>query len=281
MASSLKSLPDLNSDYPLTPAQIAAFRRDGHVLLRGVASPAVLEDFRPAIAANVAVLRKEYWGGVFNVDLDKRDTYHKAFVQIENLWRRDEVVKKFVMARRFAKIAADLLGVKGVRIYHDQALFKEPGGGHTPWHQDQYYWPLETEKTLTMWLPLVDAPSEMGPIIFANESHGGGPLGLLAISDDSEEYFRRVAIERQFTLVINELRAGDATFHYGWTLHKAPGNTSNRMREVMTIIYYADGAKLIAPQNPNQQSDLENWFPGQKPGELAASELNPLVYSQE
>ena len=58
-----------------------------------------------------------------------------------NLWAVDDAVKQFTLAKRFAKIAADLLGVDKVRLYHDQALYKEPGGGFTPWHQDQYYWP--------------------------------------------------------------------------------------------------------------------------------------------
>ena len=58
--------------------------------------------------------------------------------------------------------AAHLLGVDGVRLSHDQALFKEPGGGRTPWHQDQCYWPLDTDKTITMWMPLVDVPGEVG-----------------------------------------------------------------------------------------------------------------------
>ena len=38
---------------------------------------------------------------------------------------------------------------KSVRLYHDQALFKEAGGGITPWHQDQHYWPLDTDRTIT------------------------------------------------------------------------------------------------------------------------------------
>ncbi len=66
------------------------------------------------------------------------------------------------MSRRLAKVAADLLGVENVRIYHDQALFKEPGGGPTPWHQDQYYWPIDTDKTITMWMPLVDIDVRYG-----------------------------------------------------------------------------------------------------------------------
>ena len=74
------------------------------------------------------------------------------------------------------------------------------------------------------------------------------------------------------------MRAGDASFHSGWTLHSAPGNRTDRTREAMTIIYYADGAKLLAPDNDNRQADLDRWHPGQKPGELAASPLNPVLF---
>lgn len=48
--------------------------------------------------------------------LQERDTYGKAFLQIMNLWEADEDVKKFTLAKRFAKIAADLLGVENVRF---------------------------------------------------------------------------------------------------------------------------------------------------------------------
>jgi len=61
--------------------------------------------------------------------------------------------------------------VDGVRIYHDQALFKEPGGGFTPWHADQYYWPLETDKTITAWMPLQSIPLTMGPLEFSAGRH--------------------------------------------------------------------------------------------------------------
>ncbi|MEM9514691.1 MAG: phytanoyl-CoA dioxygenase family protein [Actinomycetota bacterium] len=43
-----------------------------------------------------------------------------------------------------ASVAAELLGVEAVRVYHDQALVNRAGGGRTPWHQDQWYWPLDT-----------------------------------------------------------------------------------------------------------------------------------------
>ena len=74
------------------------------------------------------------------------------------------------------------------------------------------------------------------------------------------------------------MTAGDATFHAGWTLHRAPGNSTDVMREVMTIIFFADGVRIGEPQNPQQANDLKGWLPGLAPGDLAASELNPLVY---
>ena len=49
----------------------------------------------------------------------------------------------------------------------------------------------------------------------------------------------------------------------------------------MTIIYIADGAHVTVPDNPNRERDMSRWMPGLKPGDLAASELNPLVYSRK
>src|SRR5512141_781055 len=131
----MASLPQLTSDYPITPAQVAQFQCDGHVLLRGVATNEELAAYRMLILE----ARDKY--GSEATPLAQRDTYGKAFLKGLNLWPKDEGVKRFVLAHRFAKLAADLLGVEGVRIYHDQALFKEAGGGLTPWHQDQHYWP--------------------------------------------------------------------------------------------------------------------------------------------
>jgi ectoine hydroxylase-related dioxygenase (phytanoyl-CoA dioxygenase family) len=169
----LSHLPQLDSDYRLTADQIAQYQRDGHILLRGVASSAEAVAYEPSISAAVERYTTEMR------PLAERDTYGKAFLQVMNLWVREEAVRRYVMARRFAKIAADLMGVKGVRIYHDQALYKEPGGGHTPWHQDEFYWPLDTDNTLTMWMPLVDIVAAMGSLIFASGSGAHGPRATM------------------------------------------------------------------------------------------------------
>jgi ectoine hydroxylase-related dioxygenase (phytanoyl-CoA dioxygenase family) len=268
-------LPELTSIYPVTQEQTARFQREGHLLLRGVASKDEIAAYREVILE----AREKY--GAEATPLGERDTYGKAFLKGMNLWPKDEGVKKFVLASRFARIAADLLGVEGVRVYHDQALLKEAGGGLTPWHQDQHYWPLATDHTITMWMPLVDATPGMGTMHFASGSHKNGYLGDLPISDESEVKFEQFIQERGYAKVPGAaMAAGDATFHYGWTLHGAPGNSSECTREVMTIIWYPDGTRVAALDNANRLRDRDRWMPGLNTGDLAASELNPLVFQR-
>lgn len=267
---------ELSSDYALTSEQLESYQKNGHILLREVASAEEIARFRPVI--NQAAER-------FNTEtrpFAERDTYGKAFLQIENLWVRDEGVKRFTLARRFAKIAADLMGVRGVRIYHDQALFKEPGGGPTPFHQDQYYWSLNSPKTITMWMPLVPISEEVGSMTFASGSQNLGFVGKFPISDESETKLQVLIVDKGLQkTTYGAMQPGDATFHAGWTLHGAPGNPTDKTREVMTIIYMDMDMCAIEPDNENRAKDLANWTPGIKPGELCASPLNPIVYQRD
>jgi hypothetical protein len=269
-------LPPLDDAYPLPEETIRSFRRDGHVRLDGLASPAEIAAYRPAIVETGP-------RGLFDHrPLAERDTYGQAFLQMFNLWRLDERVKAFVFSRRFAQVAAELMGVGGVRLYHDQALFKEPGGGFTPWHQDQFYWPLDTEHTITLWMPLVEVTPAMGPMTFASGSQRLAKVCDLAISDESEAAYERAVEAHALPCTESESFApGDATFHAGWTMHRAPPNRTDHMREVMTVIYYADGTKVGPLDHPNRRFDRDVWLQGCEPGELAAGPRNPVLWRRE
>ena len=264
-------LPLLNDRYDVAPEAVAAYRKNGHVLLRGVAATDEVAAFRPLISSAVTRFNRE------SRPLAERDTYGKAFLQVMNLWCDDADVRRFVLAARFARVAAELLDAPGVRIYHDQALVKEPGGGHTPWHQDAIYWPIDGTRCVTMWMPLVDVTPEMGVMTFVDGSNSG-ELGAEAISDDSEAHFDALVSRTAANLSVPvAMAAGDATFHGGWTLHKAGANVSAITREVMTVIYFASDLTVQTPTNEPQRRDLARWLPGLVPGDLAASELNPVV----
>jgi ectoine hydroxylase-related dioxygenase (phytanoyl-CoA dioxygenase family) len=210
--------------------------------------------------------------------LEDRSTYGKAFLQLFNLWCENTIVKELIFSKRIAKIAADLMQVDGVRLYHDQALFKEGGGGITPWHADQYYWPLSSDKTITAWMPLQATPLEMGPLEFSAGSHVIVEGRELGIGDESEEIIQKKLRVTDFKHVIEPFDLGEISFHSGWIFHRAGANITDDMRKVMTIIYMDKDIKLKAPENKNQQADWDAWCPGAVIGEVVDTPLNPIIY---
>ncbi|HEY5214765.1 MAG TPA: phytanoyl-CoA dioxygenase family protein [Acidobacteriaceae bacterium] len=261
----------LDAAFPLTAEQVGFYRENGYIKLRQVLDAEVLEHYRKLINARVAELSAD------TLPLAERTTYGKAFLQIMNLWAESSEVKEFVFGKRLARIAAELIEASGVRIYHDQALYKEPGDGITPWHADQYYWPVDSNKTITAWIPLQATPREMGPLAFCETSHRFQIGRDLEISDESETTLKEAL--NSFRLEEGPYDLGDVSFHAGWTFHRAGANSTDRPREVITMIYMDENIRVIEPKNKNHVMDMDRWMPGLKPGDVLSSALNPVVYS--
>jgi ectoine hydroxylase-related dioxygenase (phytanoyl-CoA dioxygenase family) len=191
----------------------------------------------------------------------------------------NQVVSEFVRSPRLGRLAAELMGTRGARIYHDQALYKEPSGGFTPWHADQRYWPLSSDHSTTAWIPLQATPLNMGPLAFAVGSQAlvskRAALGM-HISDESEVVIGRTL--KDCPKVEEAFELGEVSFHAGWCFHRAGPNLTTTPRAVMTIIYIDSDMIVGEPRNDSQVNDLGTWFPGLKPGDHAASPLNPVVW---
>jgi len=264
---------ELDLPYELAPEQIRCFRERGFVVLRQVLSPELLGHYESEISALVSKLNRN------TRPMAERAPYFQAFIQVTNLWRESEPVREFVMNLRCARIAAELMGVRGVRMYHDQALYKEPGGGITPWHADQFYWPMSTGLSVTAWIPLQDTSLDMGPLCFSERSHERDYGRDLAIGPESEKRIGAMLEEAGLPEVEEPYALGDVSFHYGWNMHRTRANTTDRMRRAMTMIYMDQDMRLAEPQNPFQEHDRKTWSPGTEIGDIMASPLNPVVYS--
>lgn len=263
----------LEEPYGLTKEQIEFYEANRYIKLKQVLNAETLQFFNDAITQQVNKMN------TVETAIEERSTYGKAFLQLFNLWREDEVVKELIFSKRLAKIATDLMQTDGVRIYHDQALFKEGGGGITPWHADQYYWPLETDKTVTAWMPLQATPLELGPLEFSAGSHQIVEGRELEIGDESEVAIQQKLRVTDFKHVIEPFDAGEISFHSGWVFHRAGANVTNEMRKVMTIIYMDKDMKLKQPDNKNQINDWNTWCPGATVGEVINSPINPVLFS--
>ncbi len=275
MTTAASPVLDIDSEYKISPEQIARFQKDGYIKLKEVLSPDVLDYYGKEITRVVLEKSKDLQ------PLEKRNTYGKAFLQIMNIWRQNEIVKEFVFGKRVARIATELLQTRGVRVYHDQALYKEASGGYTPWHVDQFYWPLATEKTVTAWIPLHAVPMDNGPLSFSVGSQRIKVGRDLEISDDSEKKIDEQLKLSNLPIDETPFDLGEVSFHLGFTFHRAGPNKSSRAREVMTIIYMDRDMRLAEPKNDNQKGDWENWCPGAKIGEIINSPLNPVIYSRD
>ncbi len=273
----MTDLPSFDDLTVISEDQRNSFDSNGHLLVENLCSP---EELSPFIDPLLRVGGEISWNK--DIPLEDQRTYDRAFHQAINLWRLDPIVKAFVMAKRFAHVAAQLLGVKGVRLYHDQLLNKKANGGHTPWHQDAFYWPVAGHHAITMWMPLVNVTTEMGIVQFANGSHRRGDLKGGAISKTSEQKLSELVDAGDFSLSSHKmLNAGDATFHAGWTLHRAGSNSTQMDRPAMTVIYIADQCTVLELEREEQHLDLFMYLPGLKEGDLAISPMNPLLWSQE
>lgn len=290
-------MDELDTPYELSDDQISFYRENGYIKLKQVLSAETLADYGAELtrimrdtppegfmtdtqlALMPEALRPTIKEAFRTIVAENPDsTYAAAFTQRTNLCLLSEKIMRFIHSKRLGKIAADLMGTKGVRLFHDQALYKEAHGGHTPWHCDQFYWPLATDKTTTVWIPLQAVSAEMGPLAFAKGSHlmEEGTGRDLAISDESEEVIGKLM--EGYEMDDTPFDLGEVSFHAGWTFHRAGANNTATPREVFTIIYMDRDMPVKAPENKNQASDLMLWIPGGQAGEVAASPLNPILF---
>jgi hypothetical protein len=287
MSTDLTVLPDLDDHYRPSDEAIESFRRDGHVKLSGVLTPEELEAYRGHIARAVqgspeshhAVEARVAGGG-------------KKWMFVNNLWTLDRVARQFVLSRRFGRIAAELMGVDAVRLFRDQSYFKAPGGANTPWHQDAYFMPLDTQHVVTFWIPLTEITLDMAPMSYVTGSHLAGYLGTSQGNDEAMDCFEADLHAGGYRIFNYAAFApGELAVHAGMTLHASRANVSSRTREVLVLVYFGDGARLVPDPPMSQDMPSQEYFatlirrevrktslPGLQAGELAQGEMTPLVY---
>lgn len=218
-----------NNPQSLTPQQIEAFNRDGHIEPIQILDTAETNDLR---AYFDELLSRELAAG--------RDSY-----SISSAHLKHDRIYDLMRDERIVAIARDLLG-DHVIGWGAHFFCKMPGDGkQVDWHQDASYWPLTPSKAVTFWLAIDDADVENACMRFISGSHKFGHLTYRASSSDDHNVLNQsIENPEQFgTTFTNEVSAGFASVHSDLLLHGSERNESPRRRCALTLRYCAADVK--------------------------------------
>ncbi len=256
----------LDRPFSVTDAHRASFHSEGFVKLGGVLEPA----------------------GLLALRADALDMLQAAvpsakaigFPSLELGWLKEGLLRAYVLSRRLAGIAAQLLGVNAVRLYHDNVLSKNPACGRTPWHYDAHHYPLDSLDVVTAWFPLQPTPVVMGSLQFARDISAAQRVREIPFDKHGDTYDRRIieTLREAAVQTWSEPYAlGDVSFHHALSLHSAGSNRTAMPRLAVATTYFADGTRLV--QAPTMVSgDYQKFMPNIEPGAVIDSPLNPVVY---
>ena len=218
--------------------QIAAFGRDGFVVVHDLLTDEELAHFETAVTTAVHARRAD----ADIVPLEQRSRYQQSFIQCMNLWEDHPAVAALTFHPRIGAAAAALLGVNAVRLWHDQALYKEAGGRETDPHQDHPYWPIKETESVTAWIPFAGSTIASGAMGYLAGSHLVGLRKFVNIFFGEPHDILAEPDVAGIDPVYVEVPRGAVAFHHGLTVHLAKPNTTDRDRAVHTIIFFPDGS---------------------------------------
>jgi ectoine hydroxylase-related dioxygenase (phytanoyl-CoA dioxygenase family) len=214
-------------------AAVARFERDGFCAMPDLLQGAEAMEFRDAALAAVA-------------DPSRQPTSDRAvFRQQRNLWRDDPVLRRLTFHPRVLGAVHCISGGRPMRLWQDHILIKWPRNGQaTELHQDEPYWPVDRSTfTVSAWIALGDVPVERGCMSFVPGSHLRHDLRGQDLTDAGD--LMRLWPDLAFAeRVLVPLRAGGATFHQGFTAHRAEANATNQARVAFSIIWVDAAARF-------------------------------------
>ena len=265
---------ELNTLYQLTPDKCEAFRRDGFIKLPNVLSLGAMVRLRKEL---IAILCENFDttldGGTkdrfLSLEMVWLEQSADARIRAESAYRQDR--------RRPAGRAAQCASTTTT------CCRRSPAAGGPPGTMTTTTFPLATHDVVTAWIPAQPIPVAMGPLAFAKPIDVYKLVESIAFNKFDTSYDRHVTeVFRAHRVAVEDgpFDIGEVSFHHNLSFHTAAANRTRQSRVVLANTYYADGARVL--DRPTMVSgDWQKFIPGVEPGEVAASELNPVCWPAE
>lgn len=255
----------------LSEATVAAFQRDGAVLVKGLWADWV-EDLRAGVARNMAE------PGPYAAENLKPGEAGRFFDDYCN-WQRIPEFERVIKGSDVAEVAAALMQSERVQMFHDHVLVKEPGTAKpTPWHSDGPYYFVQGAQTVSFWSPLdrvtqASLRCVAGSHLWEKDVLPTRWLAETAFYPNPDAYMPVPDPDAEGMRVLEwEMEPGDAVaFHYR-TLHGARGNEARARRRAFSLRLLGEDARYVerpgrtSPPYPDHgmvagQRLREDWFP--------------------
>lgn len=267
---------------PIADQDVADFRRDGVICLRGMfdadwcrvlhdAAIAVMDSGKGRVREpKLAAGQGRFYSNVYLSDLDER---------FRRLRERSPA----------PEIAARLMGVDQVRYFYDQLFVKTPGtAAPTPWHNDLPFWPFQGEDLVSIWIALTPVTRDTSGVQYVAGSHRWNQM-FRAITPDQDPRFMdpampvcpdygSVAPPPPLRLLSWDMQPGDVLCHHPLTVHGAAGNQSATQVRIGLSIRFL-GADVRWDPRPHTMSLRRD--PGVPTGAFPADDVAlPIVWER-
>jgi phytanoyl-CoA hydroxylase len=255
--------------------QIETYQGNGFLVIDDFLDPEELADWRTQVAEAVDQRMQSANRELSNSTDDDSNYYAQVFLQCLKLADTHPGVRRLMLDSRLGEMMATLAGVNGLRIWHDQALFKPPFGNPTSWHLDNPYWSFSNRDALSIWVALDDATLGNGCMWYVPGTHKTARFDNVGIGQNIADLFKVYPEWKTLTTVACPCKAGSAVIHSGLVAHGAGANMTSGSRRAMTCAYMPVGSTFNGQRNILPKDYFDSLEIGQVLGDDV---INPLVW---
>jgi len=255
----------------VTDSEIAAFRTDGVVCLRGVMPPEWLERMAGPVeeaitgelAADLSRMGDdiaEATGAARTIDaaVHDADTPRGRFVAGTDHWPAHHEFLEFATRSPLGALVAAVLEADDVWLYEDSVLVKEPGTEErTAFHQDMAYFHLDGDRVCTTWVPLDPVTAESGAVRYVVGSHLDRTrfrpnlfvttMAIPGTEGAEVPDYDDATQAGEARIVSFDTEPGDVVIHHARTIHGAHANASATQRRRAISVRYAGTGTVFSP----------------------------------
>ncbi|HUF19374.1 MAG TPA: phytanoyl-CoA dioxygenase family protein [Burkholderiales bacterium] len=239
--SALAQTPEVE----FSAAEVEAFRRDGFVIVRGLAGRTHCAEMKKLAQDHLvhAVPPVEYEADVRypGSPMSQAGPGGRTVRRLLQAYARDALFRAWALSPAIGSRLSRLLGAQPLlsQAHHNCVMTKDPRySSRTGWHQDIRYWSFAKPELISVWLALGEETAENGCLQLVPGSH---TRDFRRDQFDELLFFRSDLDENRALIdgaVRAELAPGDVLFFHSRLLHAAGWNRTAETKLSVVFTYH-------------------------------------------